>query len=188
MGGSYFSRLGRVINRLEELFIAILLAAMVVITFIQVVLRYGFGSGILWGMEVTTYLFGWLVLFGASHLMKKRGHIGVDALVRILPRFLRRVIMLASALGSLFYAGVLFVGGWNYVSAMYTVGIKAEDVNIPRWILLSIIPIGFALLFIRLAQIAWCIWTEKGPGFYIPVGGRGSLSRMDQFISEKRAG
>ena len=60
------SRFSRAVDEIEETFIAILLAAMVTITFINVVLRYGFNSGLIWGLELVTYLFAWLVLFGVS--------------------------------------------------------------------------------------------------------------------------
>jgi len=63
-------RLSVIVDDIEETFIAILLAAMVIITFINVVLRYGFNSGLIWGLELVTYLFAWLVLFGISYAVK----------------------------------------------------------------------------------------------------------------------
>ena len=42
----------RFIDELEETVIAFLLAAMVVVTFINVVLRYGFNTGLIWGQAV----------------------------------------------------------------------------------------------------------------------------------------
>ena len=60
-------RLGRAINTCEETAIAVILGLMTVITFINVVLRYGFGSSLLWGLEVVTILLAWLVLFGISY-------------------------------------------------------------------------------------------------------------------------
>ena len=53
----------RFIDELEETVIAFLLAAMVVVTFINVVLRYGFNTGLIWGLELVTFLFAWLILF-----------------------------------------------------------------------------------------------------------------------------
>ena len=40
------------------------LAAMTLLTFVQVVLRYVFAGGFVWSLEVTQYLFAWLVLIG----------------------------------------------------------------------------------------------------------------------------
>ena len=51
------SRLSRCINEIEETAIAILLGLMTLITFVNVVLRYGFNTGLIWGLEATTFLF-----------------------------------------------------------------------------------------------------------------------------------
>jgi hypothetical protein len=63
----------------------ILLAAITIISFTQVVARYGFNTG--WGgaLELTRILFAWLILFGMSYGVKQGMHLGVDALIRILP-------------------------------------------------------------------------------------------------------
>lgn len=162
-----FRRLAAVGERLEEGFIALLFAAMVLVTFTQVVLRYAFGTGLLWAVELTSYLFGWLVLFGASYVLKKRGHIGVDVLVKLLPPRMGRLVELLAVALCLFYAGIMVVGGYRYVASMYVIGIEAEDMAIQRWILLSIIPIGLAMLFIRLLQIGWRVVTGRDSGFLL---------------------
>jgi TRAP-type C4-dicarboxylate transport system permease small subunit len=59
--------LGRIVSRLEEGAIALLLAAMALVTFSQVVARYVFNTGAVWALELTQYLFAWLVLFGMSY-------------------------------------------------------------------------------------------------------------------------
>src|SRR3546814_17805294 len=77
--------LSRIVNRLEEGFIALFLGGMVLITFSQVVARYVFNSGAVWALELTTYLFAWLVLIGASYGVKIGAHLGVDAFVKMFP-------------------------------------------------------------------------------------------------------
>ena len=49
------SRFGRLVNEVEETAIAILLGLMTLITFANVVLRYGFNTGLIWGLEATTF-------------------------------------------------------------------------------------------------------------------------------------
>ena len=78
----------------EETAIALLLGLMVMITFVNVVLRYVFNSAIIWGLEVTLILFAWLVLFGVSYGVKVTAHLGVDALTNMLPKRARRVVAL----------------------------------------------------------------------------------------------
>ncbi|MGB8527322.1 MAG: TRAP transporter small permease subunit, partial [Rhodoplanes sp.] len=64
--------------RLEEGVIALLLAFMTILTFVQVVLRYGWGTGILWGQEAVLYTFAWLVLFGLAYGFRTRAHLGIN--------------------------------------------------------------------------------------------------------------
>ena len=73
-------------RQIEESAIALLLAAMTVVTFSQVIARYVFNSGWPSALEFTTILFAWLVLFGASYAMRIGAHLGVDILIRLLPK------------------------------------------------------------------------------------------------------
>ena len=52
---------------------------MTLLTFLQVVLRYVFNTGLLWVLEADFYLFAWLVLIGMSYGVRVHAHIGVDA-------------------------------------------------------------------------------------------------------------
>ncbi|MEL0129677.1 MAG: TRAP transporter small permease, partial [Paracoccaceae bacterium] len=102
------------IDEIEETFIAILLAAMVIITFINVVLRYGFNSGLIWGLELVTYLFAWLVLFGVSYAVKKTSHLGVDAIISTVSTKTRKSMGIIVAILCIFYAFLLLKGSWDY--------------------------------------------------------------------------
>jgi len=155
-----------VIDRLEQSIIAFLLAAMTAITFSQVVARYVFNTGAVWALELTVYLFAWLVLFGMSYGVKVGFHIGVDAFVKILPDKAQKVLSIVVALCCLAYAGILFAGAWVYVSKIYQIGIEAIDLPIPRWIPYSILPLGLFLLFYRVTEAT----------YQIIIGRRASLS------------
>ncbi|MEM9129380.1 MAG: TRAP transporter small permease, partial [Pseudomonadota bacterium] len=76
-GGSSF------VDRIEETIIALILGLMTAITFANVIARYFFNSNILWALEMTVFMFAWLVLLGASYAVKKRAHLGVDAIINL---------------------------------------------------------------------------------------------------------
>jgi C4-dicarboxylate transporter DctQ subunit len=144
--------LSRIADRVEEGLIALLLAAMTVLTFVLTVLRYVFNSGLSWGLEATEYMFGWLLFIGIGYGVKVGSHIGVDVVVRRLsPRAQKTVGLLAVAL-ALLYAGLMTYGGYVYVDKMHLLGVEAEEVPVPRWMLLVIVPVGMALMAIRVAQ------------------------------------
>ena len=108
------SALGRFVNELEETVIAVILGLMTLITFVNVVLRYGFNTGVIWGLEAVTFLFAWLVLFGVSYAVKVTAHLGVDAITGLLPTAARRVLALIAAVLCIFYAFLLMKGAWDY--------------------------------------------------------------------------
>jgi TRAP-type transport system small permease protein len=65
---------------LEALLVA-LLAVMVVMVFGNVVLRYGFNSGITVSEELSRWAFVWLTFLGAIIAIKENGHLGTDMLI-----------------------------------------------------------------------------------------------------------
>ena len=99
-------------HRLEAV-IGIMLALMVVLVFGNVVLRYGFNSGITISEEVSRYLFIWLTFIGAIIAVHERAHLGVDTLPRLLPRKGRLACVIASELLMLFATALLFYGSWK---------------------------------------------------------------------------
>ncbi|MDG2256980.1 MAG: TRAP transporter small permease [Paracoccaceae bacterium] len=121
------------IDRIEETLIASILGAMTVITFANVVMRYGFNQNILWALELTVFLFGWLVLLGASYAVKKGAHLGVDIVINILPPKPRRIMGLVAVAVCIGFSFLLLKGAWDY---------WANFANLPgtegRWF-----PLGF---------------------------------------------
>ena len=61
--------------------IALCLAVMVVLVFGNVVMRYGFNSGITLSEELSRWLFVWMTFMGAVIALKEHGHLGTDMLV-----------------------------------------------------------------------------------------------------------
>ena len=99
--------------RLLELLVVVALVAMVFMVFGNVVLRYAFNSGILVSEEMSRYCFIWLTYIGAMIAMRERGHLGVDTLVRRLPRAGKKLCLLLSEALMLLCNGLFFVGTWK---------------------------------------------------------------------------
>ena len=120
-------------DRIEETLISAILGVMTLITFANVVARYGFNKNILWALELTVFLFGWLVLLGASYAVKKGSHLGVDIVVNILTSKSRRVLGLVAVAVCVAFSFLMLKGAWDY---------WANFANLPgtegRWF-----PLGF---------------------------------------------
>ncbi|MBN2886802.1 MAG: TRAP transporter small permease [Chromatiaceae bacterium] len=155
----------RLINKTEEAIISLLLVAMTLLVFLEVVLRFVFSTGLTWGQEATLHLSAWFVLFGASYGLKTGAHIGVDAFVRLFGPFGQRLISLLAILLSLVYCGLFMYGSWIYLAKMQRIGIELEDIPVQTWIAHSILLIGLALLSIRLLMLLWQVATGQALGF-----------------------
>ena len=151
------------IDHLEEGFMALALAFMTLLTFIQVVLRE-FGTGWVWSLEATTYTFAWMVLVGMSYGVRTRSHIAVDLAVRKFPPGARRMITLTAVALCLVYCGFMFYGGSIFVDRLLILGNDARDIPLPRWLLTGIMPVGFALLAYRFIQVGWAIFKGSEEG------------------------
>ncbi|RUQ44564.1 TRAP transporter small permease, partial [Corynebacterium pseudodiphtheriticum] len=183
--------LRRVWEHLEEGFIAFLLAAMTLVTFVYVMLnniytlffaladKWAVSSGFFnalgdhtmtwaqdmtWSVALTKAMFGWLIFFGISYGVRTAGHLGVDALVKLTRRRVQRLLGMLACLCCLAYAGLFMVASYKWVSAVMTAHIGAEDLDqygVDVGDIVVIVPIGFALVFIRYLEIFYRLFTHR---------------------------
>ena len=99
--------------KLLEFLVVASLVAMVIMVFGNVVLRYGFNSGITVSEELSRYCFIWLTYIGAMIAMRERGHLGVDTLVKHLPVMGKKVCLFVSEALMLFCNGLFILGTWK---------------------------------------------------------------------------
>ena len=98
--------------RSMRLFSALCLAVMVILVFGNVVLRYGFNSGIAFSEEMSRWAFVWLIFVGAVGGLKDLSHLGVDSLVAKLSRRGKLICYVLSHLLMLAIIGVFLYGSF----------------------------------------------------------------------------
>ena len=89
------------------------LALMVVLVFGNVVLRYGFNSGIAISEELSRWLFVWITFMGGVVALKDHAHLGSDMLVGKLPIFGKKICLGVAHLMMLFICWLIFQGTWE---------------------------------------------------------------------------
>jgi C4-dicarboxylate transporter DctQ subunit len=186
--------LRRVWDHFEEAFIAFLLATMTLVTFVYVILNnlytlfynladrwegsselfFAIGDSILgmaqsmtWSIALTKALFAWLIFFGLAYGVRTAGHIGVDALVKLASKPVQRIIGIIACLACLGYAGLIAVASFDWVHTLFNAGIGAEDLGhfgIMQWHITLIVPFGYAMVFIRFAEILVRILRNQQTG------------------------
>ena len=151
----------RLLEQLEEGLITFLMAAMTLITFMQVIARYVFNHNFVWALELTGVMFAWLIFIGMSYGVRVGAHIGVDALVKSLGSKSARVVGSLAAALCILYALLVAFGSFQYVQKMYDVGILMQDLPVKSWIPRAILPVGFLLLAFRFSQVLWRLVTGQ---------------------------
>jgi C4-dicarboxylate transporter DctQ subunit len=180
--------------RLEEAVIAFLLAAMTLVTFFYVVMNnlytvlyslgdrweatsgffFAMGDSVMsgaqamtWSSAATRALFAWLIFLGISYGVRTGGHIGIDALVKLTSRGTQKVLGVIACLFCLGYAGLFAEASFEWTETLYSAGIGAEDLGhfgIQQWMIGLVVPVGFALVFIRFVEILVRILRDQQTG------------------------
>lgn len=99
--------------RFFGLLMVVALALMVLMVFGNVVLRYGFSSGIAISEELSRWLFVWLTFLGAIVAIHRRSHLGTDLLVSRLPRAGKRLCFVVAHLLMIYMCWLMGRGAWQ---------------------------------------------------------------------------
>ncbi len=122
----------KVIDRycqLLTLLMAAALALMVVLVFGNVVLRYGFNSGVTVSEELSRWLFVWMTFLGAIVALNEGSHLGTDMLVsRLSVRGKQACLVLGHVL-MLFICWLIFKGSLDQARINLTTTSAAMEVS-----------------------------------------------------------
>ena len=130
----------------------LLLAAMSVIIFVNVALRYLTSHSLEWAEEVSRHMMIWLTFLGAGPVLRYGGHIAVENLQDALPA--RGGMALRAVVAALLFAffGFLVWYGWLYMQR--TMFQLTAVTQIPFAYIYAAMPIGGILLIVHGAFIA----------------------------------
>jgi TRAP-type C4-dicarboxylate transport system permease small subunit len=98
-----------------EWLMVVSMAVMVVLVFGNVVMRYGFNSGLMLSEELSRWLFVWMTFLGAVVALNERAHLGTDSLISRLPPGGKKVCLLLTLLLMLFLTWLVFLGSYEQV-------------------------------------------------------------------------
>lgn len=137
-------RLCRLLSAVMVLFLAL----MVVMVFGNVVLRYGFNSGITVSEELSRWLFVWMTFLGALVALRTHHHLGTDSLVSRLPIVGKKICLGASHLLMLYLTWLMFRGSWQQMVINWGTTSAVMEVSMGYFYAAGVFFSVFALLFI----------------------------------------
>jgi TRAP-type C4-dicarboxylate transport system permease small subunit len=139
--------------------IASFFTAILLITILQVLLRYGFNQAVLGGNEAMESLFIYTTAIGAAAAIRRRQHININFVVKLLPVPLQRVADVLVHLLVAFLNGVMIYYSAAWISKVG--GNESPVMRIPEWIMQISIPMGCSLvIFYCLVNIILTIRGE----------------------------
>ena len=156
----FLNKINNWISLLEDWILVSIVLFMVLMAFLQVILRNIFDMGIIWGDILLRHLVLWIGFIGASLATKNNKHINIDVLKRLHKGMSKRVINLVVNLVASFVAAYLAVAAWRFVMDEKEFATIIFN-EIPAWPFQIIIPFGFALMSIRFIISGLNTLTER---------------------------
>lgn len=132
-----------ILMNLDAVITCVTLTLCTIIVNVNVLMRYILRSPLYWSEEVATGLFVWTVFVGSAYAYRKHAHLGVDILINLLPKTVKRgvkVIMDILELGVLI---MLTRTSFQYV--VNTWDKLTNTLRLPSWYISGAVLIGFGL-------------------------------------------
>jgi TRAP-type C4-dicarboxylate transport system permease small subunit len=144
----FLHRIDHVIAQAEKLLIVVLLSLMILVAFLQIVLRNFWSTGFSWGDPFVRYLVLWVGFIGAALATREGKHIKLDVLSRWLPRNINHLLQAALNLISAGICGLLTVAAFRFVRFEAQLG-DTSLFMLPAWLPQVILPVACAIMALR---------------------------------------
>ena len=164
----------RILDRLEEILIASMIAGATLVIFAAVVQRFAVGVPFLypyfyhfnltWAQELCIYMFIWMAKFGAAYGVRTGIHVGVDVLIKRLNPGWQKGVILFGLFGGALFTFIVGTMGAKFVIELMSTDQVSPDLELPSWLVYACIPLGSYLMCFRFLQVSWSYyWTGNLP-------------------------
>ena len=135
-------------RRIEDVLLALLLSAMILLAGWQIVQRNLIGGGMIWGDELLRLLVLWLGLLGAMAASRDDRHISIDLLLRFMPGKYKLPVRVFLHLFTAIVCGMLAWYSWLFVRMEREFHTEVLS-GLPAWWFELILPLGFGMMCYR---------------------------------------
>lgn len=145
----------------EKIVCFTIFAAMTLLGFTNVVVRYLTNYSLAASEELLINGFLLLTVFGAAIAARNGEHLAVTILYEVASRRARKFIL---ALSTLLSAGLLALSAWFTLALLlneYSTGMRSYALQLPAWYYSVALPFGFALILVRYIQHAREEWRGR---------------------------
>ena len=145
-----WERVDAIIDRVEQTLVSIFLSVMILIAFLQIVLRNLFATGLTWGDPLVRNLVLWVGFIGAAIATREGRHISIDVVSHWVPSRGKIVLEVIIHVSSFIICGLLTFAAVKFVRNEALMG-SVTFQGISSWIPELILPITFGLMTLRYA-------------------------------------
>ncbi|MDR3221969.1 MAG: TRAP transporter small permease [Candidatus Accumulibacter sp.] len=135
-----------------EILMAFFLTVMIVLVFLNVVLRYIFSTGFAWSEEIARLCFIYLVYLGAIGAMRDNQHLIIDSILSRIPALYQKALYFLVQAGIIWVMAVLTTGSWQLV--VQNLGDRWVATQFPIFLVYGVgVVTGISITLIALANM-----------------------------------
>ena len=138
------------LNRITEVVCCVILLAMTIVVALQVFCRYLLGASLAWSEEFARYSLVWITFLGASIALKKKAHMGLQALVDALSTKVQSLVETLTLIGIQVFLIVGTLKGLQL--ALFNMSQHSPAMGIPIGIVYMAIPAASVLMLVHVAE------------------------------------
>jgi TRAP-type C4-dicarboxylate transport system permease small subunit len=160
-----FKQVLKNIDQNGERYLLLPLYTMIVITvFIEVLRRSLLSYSSIWAEEIARYAFIYVAWIGASSAIKERAHIRIDVILPLFSQRMRGVLFFFGDIVTLVLAVLAIYWSMESVLTSIHFGSVTHGLRISQAWFLAAVPLGFAMMVIRLLQSMRRDWNDLKAG------------------------
>ena len=142
------------VGKIEYFLVAVMIAVMAIVNFLQVVFRYVIEGSLPWSEELLRFLFVWTTFLGAGIGVRKGAHLGLTIIVNNLPSKLKKFVVFINYLICIAFSAIIGMLGLSVVSMQAEFNVRSSAMVLPMYWISLAIPVSFALIILHFATLA----------------------------------
>jgi TRAP-type C4-dicarboxylate transport system permease small subunit len=136
-------------NLIEDIFLGVGFAFIIVIAFLQVIMRVVVNNSLSWSEELVRYVYIWLCWVGVSLAERRNEHIQLTFITDMFPQKVQKVINICVSLILVVLSCWLIYQGLMLVFTLRETGAASVALKIPMHLVYLSMPVGMLLFGIR---------------------------------------
>src|SRR5690625_5439094 len=133
-------KVSNLIGSVEKLITIILMAAITIVLFCNVIFRYFLKDPIFWANEASIFMMAWVTFLGGSLSLKNKSQASITFLVNQFTEKNRRILNILTHIVILASLGFLIYISFDWIFSL--TGTKSSSMRIPMWIPYLSVPVG----------------------------------------------